>query len=162
MLVCVFCACLHTRPRVQRAPGLPCALFVSEGGSFGKPRAYRAARMRSHIITLLEIHEPDISYVIASAAKQSMLPHVLRDGLLRCARNDSGWNRGLTMRKNTLVVPANAWTHHHRRSWLWLAVAPAVHKINIGGYGSRLPPPAPPRPAPPRVLTPRPHPAQFF
>jgi len=22
-----FCACLHTRPRVQRAPGIPCALF---------------------------------------------------------------------------------------------------------------------------------------
>src|SRR5258708_9713097 len=28
MLVCVFfCASLHTRPRVQRAPGIPCALF---------------------------------------------------------------------------------------------------------------------------------------
>jgi len=24
-----FCACLHTRPRVQRAPGFPCALFLS-------------------------------------------------------------------------------------------------------------------------------------
>ena len=30
MLVCVFFAQLHTRPRVQRAPGLPCALF--QGG----------------------------------------------------------------------------------------------------------------------------------
>src|ERR1700743_99302 len=29
MLVCVFFMCsLHTRPRVQRAPGLPCALFL--------------------------------------------------------------------------------------------------------------------------------------
>ena len=28
MLVCAFlCASMHTRPRVQRAPGLPCALF---------------------------------------------------------------------------------------------------------------------------------------
>src|SRR5882762_1026886 len=24
-----FCACLHTRPRVQRAPGFPCALLFS-------------------------------------------------------------------------------------------------------------------------------------
>jgi hypothetical protein len=42
------------------------------------------------------------------------------------------------MRKNTFVVPANAGTHNHRYSWLWLAVAPAVHKIGSGGYGSRL------------------------
>ena len=29
MLVCAFfCASMHTRPRVQRAPGLPCALFI--------------------------------------------------------------------------------------------------------------------------------------
>src|SRR5260370_7020495 len=28
MLVCVFWCVLHTRPRVQRAPGLPCALFL--------------------------------------------------------------------------------------------------------------------------------------
>jgi hypothetical protein len=27
----VFCAQLHTRPRVQRAPGLPCALCFEEG-----------------------------------------------------------------------------------------------------------------------------------
>jgi hypothetical protein len=34
MLVCVlFCALLHTRPRVQRAPGVPCALR-SEGKEF--------------------------------------------------------------------------------------------------------------------------------
>jgi len=29
----VFCAQLHTRPRVQRAPGLPCALYFEEGGN---------------------------------------------------------------------------------------------------------------------------------
>src|SRR5665213_3798147 len=29
MLVCAFfCASMHARPRVQRAPGLPCALFL--------------------------------------------------------------------------------------------------------------------------------------
>ena len=31
------CAQLHTRPRVQRAPGLPCALIPSRAGSDAKP-----------------------------------------------------------------------------------------------------------------------------
>src|ERR1700689_3628576 len=35
MLVCAFlCASLHTRPRVQRAPGLPCALLLLAGERF--------------------------------------------------------------------------------------------------------------------------------
>src|ERR1700730_10052397 len=33
MLVCVFFVHLHTRPRVQRAPGLPCALLTLKGGT---------------------------------------------------------------------------------------------------------------------------------
>ena len=45
---------LHTRPRVQRAPGLPCALFQFRGRKSGKPRAIRAARMRTHIFSLFE------------------------------------------------------------------------------------------------------------
>src|ERR1700733_818718 len=35
------------RPRVQRAPGLPCALYFFEGKRICKPRARRVARMRS-------------------------------------------------------------------------------------------------------------------
>ena len=31
MLVCAFCALLHTRPRVQQAPGIPCALSSFRG-----------------------------------------------------------------------------------------------------------------------------------
>jgi hypothetical protein len=34
-LVCFFV--LHTRPRVHRAPGIPCALCLFEGRSFAKP-----------------------------------------------------------------------------------------------------------------------------
>ena len=60
MLVCAFlCASMHTRPRVRRAPGLPCALCVLGGGRYCKPRAPCVARMRKHVT------------VIASAAKQS-------------------------------------------------------------------------------------------
>jgi hypothetical protein len=43
------CACslctLHTRPRVQRAPGIPCSLIFSRDGIRAKLRAHRAARM---------------------------------------------------------------------------------------------------------------------
>jgi hypothetical protein len=39
---------LHTRPRVQRAPGIPCSLRFRGKGSC-KPRAHHAARTRSHI-----------------------------------------------------------------------------------------------------------------
>ncbi len=35
----VFCAQLHARPRVQRAPGLPCALYFEGEKVRGKPRA---------------------------------------------------------------------------------------------------------------------------
>ena len=45
----VFCAQLHTGPRVQRAPGLPCALYVRGQGFKCKPRAHRVARSRTHI-----------------------------------------------------------------------------------------------------------------
>jgi hypothetical protein len=38
----------HTRPRVQRAPGLPCVLSLGGQGSC-KPRAKHAARMRIHV-----------------------------------------------------------------------------------------------------------------
>jgi hypothetical protein len=37
------------RPRVQRAPGLPCALFFWGANEFSKTRAHRVARARSHI-----------------------------------------------------------------------------------------------------------------
>jgi hypothetical protein len=60
-----FCTILHTRPRVQRASGFPCALFFAEGKEFsGKPRADRAARTRGCVYRL----------VLASAAKQSTYP----------------------------------------------------------------------------------------
>src|SRR4051812_8647814 len=44
MLVCVSYKCtLHTRPRVQRAPGLPRALFFSEGVWSSKAKLGRSA-----------------------------------------------------------------------------------------------------------------------
>ena len=49
MLVCVFFKCaLHTRPRVQRAPGLPCALLLRRDRIHANLGRNRAARSRTH------------------------------------------------------------------------------------------------------------------
>ena len=44
----LFRAFLHMRPRVQRAPGLPCALCFREGRMMDMTRADGVARMRTH------------------------------------------------------------------------------------------------------------------
>ena len=46
----ILTALLHTRPRVQRASGLPCALLFLEGVNRRKPRTHRAARMRGMFV----------------------------------------------------------------------------------------------------------------
>ena len=48
MLVCAHVHFLHTRPRVQRAPGFPCALLFSGAKLIAKLRAHRAARWRTY------------------------------------------------------------------------------------------------------------------
>ena len=48
----LFCAFLHTRPRVQRAPAIPCSLFFFGGSTSCKPRANRAARRRTCVCGL--------------------------------------------------------------------------------------------------------------
>jgi hypothetical protein len=48
----------RTRPRVQRAPGFPCALLFSGGSDRHKARAHRAARMRKCVCLMLTV-EPD-------------------------------------------------------------------------------------------------------
>jgi hypothetical protein len=51
MLMCSLFLCnTHMRPRVRRAPGLPCALFFREGQRNAKLRAHRAARTNSAVI----------------------------------------------------------------------------------------------------------------
>src|ERR1700688_2747963 len=82
MLVCVFCFPWHTRPRVQRASGFPCALSVfCEGGEFAKP-GRTAPRQCGSASSLSDGQKPDESEsnpdpsaVIASEAKQSIGQH---------------------------------------------------------------------------------------
>ena len=53
--MCAFlCASLHMRPRVQRAPGLPCALCLKREQTKLKPRTKnRVARTKSHAWPIL-------------------------------------------------------------------------------------------------------------
>jgi len=86
MLVCVFwCTTLRTRPRVQRASGIPCSLFLSRGQRNANLGHNRAARRRT-CIWCLKLN-PKCIRVIASAAKQSIVTKQRKNGLLRCARN---------------------------------------------------------------------------
>src|SRR5260370_37771323 len=50
MLVCVFFCAACTRDRgCSVHPVFPAPSLLNEGGSFGKPRAHHAARMRMHV-----------------------------------------------------------------------------------------------------------------
>src|SRR6476619_1827320 len=76
MLVCAFlCATLHTRPRVQRAPGIPCSL--SSRGTTFKPRAFVPRECETASLST--------SLRGALATKQSIHPFARLDGLLRGA-----------------------------------------------------------------------------
>jgi hypothetical protein len=47
-------ASLHTRSRVQRAPGLPCALYLLGADEFANLGRKSAARMRMHVCELFD------------------------------------------------------------------------------------------------------------
>jgi hypothetical protein len=110
VLRCPVCSCAHfpctlrMRPRVQRASGIPCALFLFErAGITCKPRALCAARSRLHIqlsssATGSAEWPPDDRLVwsctinvIASEAKQSIAPRKERMDcfVARAPRNDA-------------------------------------------------------------------------
>src|SRR5260370_10770161 len=70
---------VNARPRVQQAPGVPCALYWAE--EFSTTRAHCAARARRHVMRS--------SLRGAFATKQSTLSFFMPfDGLLRYARNE--------------------------------------------------------------------------
>jgi hypothetical protein len=97
---------LHTRPRVQRAPGIPCTFrFRKEGTSSCKPRAQCVARMRNCIcvrwVERSETHHsprgldgyrfaPPILRTSRHCERSEAIHSFFapRGGLLRCARND--------------------------------------------------------------------------
>jgi hypothetical protein len=61
---------LHARPRVQRAPGFPCALYSTEGERLCNTRAFHAARMRTHTSRLLEIESEHAAVAVRFGANQ--------------------------------------------------------------------------------------------
>ena len=76
MLVCFFI--LHARLRVHRAPGIPCALSISEAKDFlAQPRAQCAAGSRMRVCTQSGLFENRIP----TAIRRDDAPFTLRPGL---------------------------------------------------------------------------------
>ena len=69
---------LHTRPRVQRAPGLPRALCIYEGKRNTKLRAHRAARMRSRIQFVGWVERSDTHRLTGSVDGYRFAPPILQ------------------------------------------------------------------------------------
>src|SRR3977135_486362 len=53
-----FCAFVHTRPRVQRAPGFPCALCLSEGETETQSSGAIAPRGRIRFLAVIASSAP--------------------------------------------------------------------------------------------------------
>ena len=85
--MCVFLLPLHMRPRVQRAPGLPCALLFVGANEFAK---LGRSVSREH-----EVASRNINVIARSEATKQSSSFFVAPGLLRFARNDE-----------TCVVPA--------------------------------------------------------
>jgi hypothetical protein len=75
---------LHTRPRVQRAPGIPCALFLSGRMTLNTSGASRRG--------IAELHSVKATSLRAQRSNPSV--RLLKHGLLRrfAPRNDEGFN----------------------------------------------------------------------
>src|SRR5882757_1776771 len=92
MLVCAFFAQLHTRPRVQRASGLPCALS-SSGGRKSKQTSDTSCRENAELY-LLAAGKLNLGLTTSLRANGSSGAHS-REPL---ARHDGGWNCALFQR----------------------------------------------------------------
>jgi hypothetical protein len=64
----IFYVHLHARPRVQRAPGFPCALYSTEGERLCNTRASHAARMRTHTPRCLTVKSEYAAIAFRSVA----------------------------------------------------------------------------------------------
>src|SRR6202035_606618 len=88
MIVCVFLGRTCTRDRGCAVhPAFPRSLCLEGREINGKPRAEHAARMRSHV----SVSFPCLNVIARSSCDEaihSCFPCVLRDGLLRCARDE--------------------------------------------------------------------------
>src|SRR5260370_24983632 len=100
MLVCAFlCATLHTRPRVQRAPGFPCALFFREGQCSGKPRTHGVARIRTYV-------DIQTSSLRANGSRECAPDDRLREAIHGAAQRKNGLLRRFAPRNDGAATPA--------------------------------------------------------
>src|SRR5262245_59811965 len=86
MLVCVFAVrILHARPRVQRAPGLPCALCFEERMNLKTSGASCRETVASY------------SVVIVREGGRSSIPETAMIETMRCGVLDAPPSRGMTI-----------------------------------------------------------------
>src|SRR6187402_297825 len=86
-----FCTISHTRPRVQRASGIPCSLLFE--GQRNAKLGQIVPRERGRVSELLKI-ESHLSQRHCERSEAIHLTTQRKNGLLRCARNDvDGPNR---------------------------------------------------------------------
>src|SRR5690242_9083904 len=89
---------LHTRPPVQRAPGIPCALLLREVRNPVKPRALRAAGSRSRV-------RATTTSLRGAKRRSNPCSRMRHYGLLRFARNDEILIRNSSQQ----TAPASDW-----------------------------------------------------
>ena len=105
-LRCPVCSCahflvtLHTRPRVQRAPGLPCTSHARGGKRAGTTRARRAARTHWHIRlsrpdTISDDNHPELSPVatVSPGGIFRRLPRGRRQARKKAGRRNANGER---------------------------------------------------------------------
>src|SRR6266567_5058647 len=162
MLVCAFlCATLHTRPRVQRAPGIPCSLLdlrdneVQSSGNHVARRRSHAPCHPTHVIpdkraTRAQIRDP---YAAAAVAFNALI-----DGFRSIRTCNYGSSQPSPGLRGTFGAPQNHPRHpeaavrstalegHGHSRARTAALAPQddgsniLCATNIGGYGPRASP----------------------
>ena len=125
---------LRTRPRVQRAPGIPCALPFSRANP-GKTRAHRAARLRRYVLNEaqrvyrertaghlagelgFEPRQTESESVVLPLHHSPRVLNNIRDltGILRVLASDQAKSGAERPRRSTRSLPALA----SARRWAW-------------------------------------------
>ena len=128
MLVCVFLFPLHTRPRVQRTPGFPCALSVfCEGGEFAKPGRV-APRRCGRTFLRLEVESETRRFV---RRRPSNTRHCLRQTRSVCARERSDKAIQLCLSRRRYGLLRGACHRAGVRPTRWLAMTMRIGCVKI-------------------------------
>ena len=130
---CAFSLCtLHTRPRVQRAPGFPCALFSCEGEGDSKARTHRAARSEGMLIRHCEKRSDEAIQFLRSRHRGGLLRGAVMGGCYAPTRPVSQGRRPVPGERRTtslqrfLIQHLEHQLHRHQHRIV------AAHQVAFG------------------------------